>query len=148
MEDISKENGIVLCYEIDSSLNPTMNSAHFLYELSVDFPVKKRVNCKQFFGDGYCVLGPYCNYLHEHRVIDQIRRYPNVVKLIKYERTYAMIPDKSKFIINTLDKSVKRLPVFELICAEEFVSKTIPMKLKQDSENEEGISSSSSTNES
>ena len=64
--------------------------AHGTQELTIETAVKKKdKNCKTFFATGYCPYGVRCQFQHEHRHINQIKRYPNVVRLITYESLFS-----------------------------------------------------------
>lgn len=93
--------------------------AHGTQELTVETAVhKKDKNCKTFFANGACPYGVRCQFKHEHRHINQIKRYPNTVRLITYESLYANAKDQTEFI-GSHETGVKKLPIFEAIHAEE-----------------------------
>ena len=78
---------------------------------------KRDKNCKTFFKTKQCPYGVRCQFNHEHRNIDQIKRYAYVAKLYTYESLYANSVDQSIFV-NTYESGVSKLQVFRDIHAE------------------------------
>ncbi len=73
--------------------------AHGAGELTQEDRVSSRdKNCKSFFASGYCPYGIRCQFHHEHRNINQIKRYPYVVKLLTYESLYSTSMDQAIFV--------------------------------------------------
>ena len=72
---------------------------------------KRDKNCKTFFKTKQCQYGVRCQFNHEHRCIDQIKRYAYVAKLYTYESLYANSVDQAIFV-NTFESGVSKLPVF------------------------------------
>lgn len=126
--------------------------AHGTQELQYETAVvKKDKNCKTFFSFGACPYGVRCQFKHEHRNINQIKRYPNCMRLTVYESLYSCAKDQTEFI-GTFDSGVKRLPIFDAIHSEESEDEepeTFDFKLLNTSEccevEGEGVDSSGST---
>ena len=79
--------------------------------------MRKDKNCKTFFKTGQCPYGVRCLYQHEHRHINQIKRYPHTVRLITYESLFANSVDQTKFL-ETHETGVPKLSMFAQIHAE------------------------------
>ena len=89
--------------------------AHGAEEIAIEIAkVRKKKNCKAFFSSGKCLYGVRCQYRHEHRHIDQIKRYPYVVRLITYESLFANSIDQEAFLEN-FETGVEKLEVFKKI---------------------------------
>ena len=73
--------------------------------------IKRDKNCKTFFKTKQCLYGVRCQFSHEHRCMDQIKRYAYVAKLYTYESLYANSVDQAIFV-NTFESGVSKLPVF------------------------------------
>ena len=93
--------------------------AHGAHEMVVPQQenTKRDKNCKTFFKTKQCPYGVRCQFNHEHRDIDQIKRYAYTAKLYTYESLYANSMDQAIFV-NTFESDVPKLPVFQSIHAE------------------------------
>ena len=70
--------------------------------------MKKDKNCKTFFKTKQCPYGVRCQFNHEHRNIDQIKRYHYNAKLYTYESLFANSVDQTIFV-NTFESGVSKL---------------------------------------
>ena len=71
-------------------------------------------NCKQFNSIGHCDVGDLCSYRHEHRNIEQIKRYHYQVKLYTLESLFTNSKDKVDFV-DSYESDGRKLPVFATI---------------------------------
>ena len=113
--------------------------------------MKKEKNCKTYFATGVCPYGVRCQFKHEHRHMNQIKRYSNVVRLITYESLFTTSKDQSDFI-GSYETGVRKLPIFESIHAEDsdeedntFEFKLLNTSEWAEAEGEEAGSSDSTT---